>query len=127
MLLLLPTAAPPSFGVVYTTVDHLGENYSATIGPIRECHNEAPPCTFASVDGEVHKPLDKRGRRPVRLKNGTIAWFETHRCGANCAGSATLVFARGSALYTVAVKAGTLPITLQIANGLRPGEVAPVI
>jgi len=120
--MLLPTTVPPDFGVTYTTVDRVGENYSATIGPIRECHDEAPPCTYASVDGEVHTPLDKHGRRPVRLKNGTIAWFESHRCGANCAGSATLVFARGGSLYTVSVKAGTLPMTVVIADGLRPAR-----
>ena len=122
MLLLLPTAAPPSFGVVYTTVDHLGENYSATMSPIRVCHDEAPPCTYASVDGEVHTPLDTRGRRKVRLSNGTIAWFEEHRCAANCAASATLVFALRGDLYTVKVKAGTLAQTVQIANGLRPAR-----
>ena len=120
MLLLLPTVVPPEFGRTYTTVDRLGDNYSATISPIRVCHDEAPPCTFASVDGENRKALDTRGRRKVRLKNGTIGYFESHRCGANCAGSATLVFERGGNLYTVAVKAGTLRDTVQIADGLRP-------
>lgn len=120
--MLLPTIVPPDFGHTYTTVDKAGENYSATIGPIRECHDEAPPCTYASVDGEVHTPLDTRGRRKVRLANGTIAWFEEHRCAANCAASATLVFARGGNLYRVAVKAGTLAQTVQIANGLRPAR-----
>ena len=122
MITLLPTVVPPKWSTVYTTVDHLGDNYSVTIGPLRECHDEAPPCTYASVDGEVHKLLDTHGRRKVRLKNGTIAWYEDHRCYANCAASATLVFARGGNLYTVSVKAGTLPDTLTIANGLRPAR-----
>ena len=106
MIILLPTVLPINFGVPYTTVDHLGGNYSATIGPIRVCHAEAPPCTYASVDGEIHNTLDKRGRRQVRLKNGTIARYEDHRCGGNCVGSATLVFERGGSNSTVSVKAG---------------------
>ena len=35
-------------------------------------------------------------------------------------GSATLTFARGGTLYTVAVKAGTRAETVEIANGLKP-------
>lgn len=101
----------------FVTVDRAGSTYSATIGE-PDCHGSTA-CAFATVAGE-RGHLDKTGRRSVVLKNGTTAWFEEHRCGANCAGSATLVFERAGMLYTISVKAGTLSDTVTLANGLRP-------
>ena len=121
MLILLPTVVPSSFGHTVLTIDKSGRSYSAFISPVADCHGGSA-CTLASVDGEQSSLLDKSGRHAARLKDGTIAWFESHRCGANCNGSATLVFKRGDAIYTIAVKAGTLPMTMVIANGLRPAR-----
>lgn len=121
MLILLPSAMPPDFGHVVLTIDKTPTSYSAIISPVPNC-NGGSACTYASVEGEDGPPLDKRGRKAARLHNGTIAWFESHACGANCNGSATLVFKRNGSLYTVAVKAGTLPMAIVIANGLRPAR-----
>jgi len=115
--LLLPTAIPTAFGQTVLTVDRSRGSYTATIGAVADCH-ASTACTFATVDGEAGH-VNRRGRRAVGLANGTTAWFEEHACGANCAGSATLVFQRAGSRYTIAVKAGTLAQTVQIANGLR--------
>ena len=89
---------------------------SIVIGAYAGCDGTA--CTFATVD-EGPGTADKTGREPVKLKDGTTAWYESHKCGANCAGSATLLFKRSGLLVTIGVKAGTLPETLRIANGLK--------
>jgi hypothetical protein len=114
-LILFPTVIPNGMPA-FVTVDRIGTSYTATIGG-PDCH-QSTACASATVDGAPGH-LDKNGRRPVRLKNGTTAWFEQHRCEANCEGSATLVFEKAGMLYTVGVKAGTLAETVIIANGLR--------
>ena len=109
---------PPDFGHTVLTINKTPTSYSAIISPVPNC-NGGSACTYASIEGNEGMRVDKRGRKPTRLKDGTIAWFESHRCGANCNGSATLVFGRNGTLYTVAVKSGTLPMAVTIANGLR--------
>jgi hypothetical protein len=115
-MILFPTVIPHGFPA-YVTVDRAGTAYNATIGG-PDCH-QSTACAAAIVNGTPGH-VDKSGRRAVRLKNGTIAWFEEHRCGANCADSATLIFEKAGMLYTVRVKGGTLAETVTIANGLRP-------
>ena len=89
---------------------------SIVIGAIPNCGGTA--CMFATVD-EGPGTVDKTGRMPLKLKDGSTAWYESHKCGANCAGSETLVFKRSGLLVTIGIKGGGVAETLRIANGLR--------
>jgi hypothetical protein len=70
---------------------------------------------------------DTCGRRAVRLLDGTIAWFESHPCGANCEGSSTLAFSARGAIYELSGKATPLDELLVLANSLEPPQRAPRI
>ena len=89
---------------------------SIVIGAYAGCAGTA--CTFATVD-EGPGTVEKTGRKPVKLKDGSTAWYESHKCGANCAGSETLVFSRSGLLVTIGIKGGGVAETLRIANGLK--------
>lgn len=113
--MLLPTVVPPEFGHTILTV---GRD-AVTIGLISDCHRYTV-CALAVVE-RAGGPLSRVGRRPVRLQNGIVGWYEDHACAANCEGSATLVFERAGARYTISIKAGTEREAVIIANGLRAG------
>lgn len=116
-MILVPTAFPPEYGKVYLTISHPAPGAaSITIGAYPNCNGTA--CEFATVD-EGPGVLDKTGRHAVKLKDGNTAWFERHKCGANCAGSETLVFKRSGLLVTIGVKGGGMADTVRIANGLK--------
>ena len=116
-MIFLPTTYPADFGKPFLTITHPAPSMtSITIGAVQNCEGTA--CAYATVD-EGPGTLDKSGRRAVKLSGGSTAWFEQHKCGANCAGSATLVLKRGDVLITIGVKGGTIADTVRIANGLR--------
>jgi len=116
-MILLPTAYPAYYGKAFLTISHPAPGAtSITIGAVPNCDGTA--CSFATVD-EGPGTLEKSGRHAVKLKDGTTAWYERHACGANCAGSETLVFRRSGLLITIGVKGGGVTDILRIANGLK--------
>jgi hypothetical protein len=142
----VPTRIPASWIGLQPSVTpfdpkYESSGYSIGIGVGKDCQGTTS-CTAANeyvMRGALVRcnPLSPRngrggyydtcGRRAVRLLDGTIAWFESHPCGANCEGSSTLEFSALGAIYEFSGKATPLDELLVLANSLEPPQRAPRI
>jgi hypothetical protein len=142
----VPTRIPASWLGLQPSVTPFDPNYESSgysigIGVGKDCRGTTS-CTAANeyvMRGALVRcnPLHPRngrggyydtcGRRAVRLLDGTIAWFESHPCGANCEGSSTLEFSALGAIYELSGKATPLDELLVLTNSLEPPQRAPRI
>jgi|SRR5579872_4620748 len=118
--ILLPAHVPRRWlpGPVYAVIMYdKASSYSIQISGLKDCRADA--CDLGSVSGALlFKASPRLSGKPVRLRNGTIAFFHPFTCGAPC-GESWIAWDIGGARYTVGIKAGDLQETLELANSLR--------